>query len=202
MFAIFSYLNAGMKRIEEFIVGYGTIGLAVLIIANVIGRNVFGYSLYFVDEVNTFLIIFITFVGASYAARNARHIRMSAISDMAPKKYEKAMVYIMTLGTFIFMGWTTIISTRYIIGLMESGRQSSLLQVPLWWIWIIVPIGLALTTLHYLMAFIKNITEEEVWMSYDEKSEYGDVDELIEEVKAEKAEEKEAAKKTENKNNN
>lgn len=200
MFAIFRYLNSGMKKIEEFIVGYGTIALAVLIIANVIGRNVFGYSLYFVDEINTFLIIFITFVGASYAARNARHIRMSAISDMAPKKYEKAMVYIMTLGTFIFMGWTTIISTRYILDLMASGRQSSLLQVPLWRIWIIVPIGLALTTLHYLMAFIKNITEEEVWMSFDEKSEYGDIDELIEDVKAERAEE--AAKITENKNNN
>ncbi len=54
MFAIIRKINAGMKKIEEFIVGYGTIALAVLIIANVIGRNVFGYSLYFVEETNTF----------------------------------------------------------------------------------------------------------------------------------------------------
>ena len=179
MFAVIRKINAGMKKIEEFIVGYGTIALAVLIIANVVGRNVFGYSLYFVEETNTFLIIYITFVGTSYAARNGRHIRMSALSDLVPKKFEKAMVYIMTLGTFIFMGWITWISAKYIYDIFTSGRQSSLLQVPLWRVWIIVPIGLGLTTIHYLMAFLKNIKEEDVWMSFDEKSEYGDVQAVI-----------------------
>ncbi|MGM0415277.1 MAG: TRAP transporter small permease [Bacillota bacterium] len=183
MFAIIRKINAGMKKIEEFIVGYGTIALAVLLIANIIGRNIFGYSLYFVDEINTYLIIFITFVGVSYAARNGRHIRMSAISDMVPKRFEKMMMYIMTLGTFIFMAWITLISGRYIYDLFTSGRQSNLLMVPLWRVWIIVPIGLGLSTIHYLMAFIKNIKEEDVWISFDEKSEYGDVEEVIEEVK-------------------
>jgi len=179
MFAILNKINAGMKKIEEFIVGYGTIALAVLIIANVIGRNVFGYSLYFVEETNTFLIIFITFVGTSYAARNGRHIRMSALSDLVPKRFEKAMIYIMTLGTAFFMGWITWISARYIYDIFTSGRQSSLLQVPLWRIWIIVPIGLGLTTIHYAMAFLKNVKEDEVWISFDEKSEYGEVEQII-----------------------
>ena len=185
MFALIGKINAGMKRIEEFIVGYGTIALAVLIIANVVGRNVFGYSLYFVEETNTFLIIYITFVGTSYAARNGRHIRMSALSDLVPERFEKLMMYIMTLGTFIFMGWITWISGKYIFDIFISGRQSSLLQVPLWRVWIIVPIGLGLTTIHYLMAFIKNIKEDDVWISFDEKSEYGDVQAVIEEAEVE-----------------
>lgn len=183
MFSLIRKINAGMKKIEEFIVGYGIIALAVLIIANIIGRNIFGYSLYFVEETNTFLIIFITFVGTSYAARNGRHIRMSALSDLVPERFEKLMMYIMTFGTFIFIGWTTWITGRYIYDLFISGRQSSLLQVPLWRVWIIAPIGLGLTTIHYFMAFIKNIKEEDVWISFDEKSEYGDVQEVIEEAK-------------------
>jgi len=183
MFSFISKINAGMKKIEEFIVGYGIIALAVLIIANIIGRNIFGYSLYFVEETNTFLIIFITFVGTSYAARNGRHIRMSALSDLVPERFEKLMMYIMTLGTFIFMGWTTWITGKYIYDLFISGRQSSLLQVPLWRVWIIAPVGLGLTTIHYFMAFIKNIKEKDVWISFDEKSEYGDVQEVIEEAK-------------------
>ncbi|MFN2363547.1 MAG: TRAP transporter small permease [Halarsenatibacteraceae bacterium] len=194
MFSLISKINAGMKKIEEFIVGYGTIALAFLLIANVIDRNLFGSRLYFVDEVNTFLIIYITFVGTSYAARNGRHIRMSALSDLVPKRFEKLMMYIMTLGTFIFIGWTTWIVSKYVVDLFSSGRQSSLLQVPLWSIWIIAPIGLGLTTIHYFMAFLKNLKEEDVWISFDEKSEYGEVEEIIEKVGVSELEEEDNEK--------
>ncbi len=77
------------------------------------------------------------------------------------------------------MGWITWISARYIYDIFTSGRQSSLLQVPLWRVWIIVPIGLGLTTIHYAMAFLKNVKEDEVWISFDEKSEYGEVEQII-----------------------
>ncbi|MFW5790709.1 MAG: TRAP transporter small permease [Bacillota bacterium] len=194
MFAVIRKINAGMKKLEEFIVGYGTIALAFLLIANVIDRNLFGSKLFFVDEVNTFIIIYITFVGTSYAARNGRHIRMSALSDLVPKKFEKLMMYIMTLGTFIFIGWTTWIVSKYVLDLFSSGRQSSLLQVPLWSIWIIAPIGLGLTTIHYFMAFLKNLKEEDVWISFDEKSEYGEVEEIVEKVGVSELEEEDNEK--------
>lgn len=194
MFAVIRKINAGMKKLEEFIVGYGTIALAFLLIANVIDRNLFGSRLYFVDEVNTFIIIYITFVGTSYAARNGRHIRMSALSDLVPKRFEKLMMYIMTLGTFIFIGWTTWIVSKYVLDLFSSGRQSSLLQVPLWSIWIIAPIGLGLTTIHYFMAFLKNLKEEDVWISFDEKSEYGEVEEIVEKVGVSELEEEDNEK--------
>ncbi|MFW6377923.1 MAG: TRAP transporter small permease [Bacillota bacterium] len=194
MFAVIRKINAGMKKLEEFIVGYGTIALAFLLIANVIDRNLFGSKLFFVDEVNTFIIIYITFVGTSYAARNGRHIRMSALSDLVPKRFEKLMMYIMTLGTFIFIGWTTWIVSKYVLDLFSSGRQSSLLQVPLWSIWIIAPIGLGLTTIHYFMAFLKNLKEEDVWISFDEKSEYGEVEEIVEKVGVSELEEEDNEK--------
>ena len=54
--------------------------LTILLITNVISRTFF-QSLYFIEEVGTFLIIFITFIGISYAARKARHIRMGALLD-------------------------------------------------------------------------------------------------------------------------
>ncbi len=183
MIALIRKINEAMKVIEKTVVSYGTITLAVLIIANVIGRNVFRYSLYFVNEVNQFLIIIITFVGSSYAAREGRHIRMSAVADLLPDRHEKKLTYLMTAGTFIFMAWLTYISSHYIFDLYQSGRTSPLLTIPLWQVWIIVPIGLALTTIHYLMAFIKNIIEPDVWISFDEKSEYDDLEEVKNDAK-------------------
>ncbi|MFW6230180.1 MAG: TRAP transporter small permease subunit [Halanaerobium sp.] len=104
------------------------------------------------------------------------------------------MMYIMTLGTFIFIGWTTWIVSKYVLDLFSSGRQSSLLQVPLWSIWIIAPIGLGLTTIHYFMAFLKNLKEEDVWISFDEKSEYGEVEEIVEKVGVSELEEEDNEK--------
>ncbi|SDL05312.1 TRAP transporter small permease [Halarsenatibacter silvermanii] len=182
MIALIRKINEAMKVIEKAVVSYGTITLAVLIIANVIGRNVFRYSLFFVNEINQFLIIIITFVGSSYAAREGRHIRMSAVADLLPKKHEKKLTYIMTAGTFIFMAWLTYISALYIYDLYLSGRTSNLLTIPLWRVWIVVPVGLVLTTIHYLMAFIKNIVEPDVWISFDQKSEYDDLEEVKNDV--------------------
>jgi C4-dicarboxylate transporter, DctQ subunit len=44
----------------------------------------------FSEELNSILIILITFAGISYAARHGRHIRMSAIYDALPPKGRKA----------------------------------------------------------------------------------------------------------------
>lgn len=177
-------LNGIIKIFEEYILAYGVMAMASLTILNVISRNFFGQGLSFATEINEFLIVVITFLGTSYAARNGRHIRMSAFFDIANKKIKKILVYIMTGGTAIIMYYVTYLSAIYVFNVFTSGRMSPVMRVPLFYIWIWVPIGLLMTDIHYTLAFIKNVMEDEVWISFEEQSEYEDLETAMSEDKS------------------
>ncbi len=169
-------INKGIKIIEEFVLSFGILTMAALTIINVISRNFFNYGLSFASEINEFLIIFVTFLGTSYAARNGRHIRMSALYDIANDKIKKGLTYLMTSGTALIMYYMTYLSTIYVLQVFQYKRMSPVLRVPLYLIWMWVPIGLLMTAIHYTLAFIKNVYEEDVWISFEEKSEYEDLE--------------------------
>ncbi len=177
-------LNGWVKIFEEYILAYGVMVMASLTIINVISRNFFGQGLSFATEINEFLIVIITFLGTSYAARNGRHIRMSAFFDIANKKIKKIMTYIMTGGTALIMYYVTYLSAIYVFDVFTSGRMSPVMRVPLFYIWIWVPIGLLMTDIHYTLAFIKNVMEDDVWISFEEQSEYEDLETAMSEDKS------------------
>ncbi len=171
--------NRLLRKFEEFIIAYGVLGMGALTILNVISRNFFNHGLSFAQEINEFLIVFITFLGTSYAARNGRHIRMSALYDILNKKAKKFLTYIMTFGTSAILFYMTYLSYQYVVRVYLYQRLSPVLRVPLYLIWMWVPIGLLLAAIQYGLAFFKNVVEEDVWISYEEKSEYEDVQDVI-----------------------
>jgi len=151
----------------------GTAALTVLLIANVIARSFF-QSIYYADEVSKFLIILVTMVGVSYAARKARHIRMGAFLDLMPPKMEKTFVFIISGVNTVVMFMMAYYSYQYVAQMMMLGQKTSALQVPFWTFNVIVPIGFAVAGIQYIRTIIKNIVEKDVWLSADQQSEYED----------------------------
>ena len=172
-------INDWIRTFEEYILAYGILVMGGLTIVNVFARNLFNHSLSYATEINEFLIVLVTFLGTSYAARNGRHIRMSAFHDIANPKIQKVLTYIVTFGTAAFMYLMTYLASDYVIGIFQQQKMSPVLRVPLGWIWMFVPIGLLMTAIHYTLAFIKNIIEDDVWVSFEEKSEYEDLEDAM-----------------------
>jgi len=157
--------------IEVTILASGTAALAVLLIANVIARSFF-QSIYYAEELSKFLIILITMVGVSYAARKARHIRMAAFLDLMPARLEKIFVYFISAINAVVLFMMANYSYQYMAQMKMLGQKTSALQVPFWTFMIIVPIGFASAGIHYIRTILKNIREKEVWLSPEQQSEY------------------------------
>ncbi len=67
--------------VEERILVFSILFMAVILIANVISRNFFNSSINASEEISQFLVVLATFLGTSYAARKGLHIRMSILND-------------------------------------------------------------------------------------------------------------------------
>lgn len=162
---ILGKVDVFISRLESVMLATGVLMLAFNTIANVVGRFVFQYSLFFSEELNRILIILITFAGLSYAARQGRHIRMSAIYDALPGPTRKALMILISLVTAAAMFALCYFSVGYIIKVANSGRVLSSLQIPIFWIFLWVPVGFFMTGLQYTLTAVKNFVEKDIYLS-------------------------------------
>lgn len=162
-----------VDRFEVWVLIISTSGLAVLLIANVILRNVYR-SIHFAEEISQLFIILITFIGTSYATRRARHIRMGALLELLPPKIEKVLILIISAFSAIVMLMLAYIALQYVITLRMRGTLTASLRAPYWLFVIAAPVGLGMSGFQFVRTFIKNIVEKDVWLSPEQKDEYED----------------------------
>ncbi|MGK0255890.1 MAG: C4-dicarboxylate transporter DctQ subunit [Arcobacteraceae bacterium] len=170
----FDFIDNIISKFEEVMLGLGVIAMALNTIAAVISRFVFNDSIIVTDELNMIFIVIVTFAGLSYAARYGRHIRMSAIYDMLSSKLRKKFMIVISGITATFMFFLAYYAILYILSIYTSGRILPALGISVYIIYLWVPIGFIITGIQYLLTIIKNIREEDVYLSTNIKDGYTD----------------------------
>ena len=165
-----------ISKIEAFLLAMGVILMAINTCVNVVARYVFGEGLFFSGEINRILIILITFAGIGYAARHGRHIRMSALYDAFPPSVRKVLMIVIALFTSVVMFFLCYHAYGYIETLYDRGRILPALGFEIWWIYIWVPVGFAITGIQYLLTAIKNFTTRDVYLSTGVVDGYADTE--------------------------
>jgi TRAP-type C4-dicarboxylate transport system permease small subunit len=174
------FIDAQISRLEGFMLAVGVIAMTINTIAAVISRFVFNNAITYTDELNVIFIVVVTYAGLSYAARYGRHIRMSAIYDAMPAKTRKVMMIVMASVTSAFMFFLSFYSYYYIFEVYKSGRILPALGLPVFYIYLWVPVGLIMTGLQYAFTVVKNLAESDVYLSTYVKDGYSDTDNDVE----------------------
>jgi TRAP-type C4-dicarboxylate transport system permease small subunit len=162
-----------LDRVEVVILIGGTIILTVVLTVNIIARTFFK-AIYYIDELTQFTVIWTVFGGISYAVRKVRHIRMGAIFDFLPVKVRKILNYFLHGGSAIVLLTLGYLSVLYVIKVGRLGQTTPALHFPYWIFVSIAPLGFFAGGLQYVLAFLKNLVEKEVWMSAEQQVEYED----------------------------
>jgi TRAP-type C4-dicarboxylate transport system permease small subunit len=139
--------------------------MALILIVNVTARF-FNSSFHPAEELSQFLIFFITFLGTSFAARNGMHIRMSLLNDVLKGSLQKALALFVSLTTSMVMFYIAYLSILYVLKVAGQHRLSPILQWPVYYIYLIMPIGFFLTGLQYGLTFLRNVFSPGTWVSF------------------------------------
>lgn len=169
-------LSKGTEFIEKSIIILAILLMMLNSTANAIGRYAFGKSLFFSEELNQFLIVSVTFVGFAYAVRKGRNIRMTALYDTLSQRSKKALLTLISITTGLLLLYLAYKSVFYVLEIKAVNRLSPALQFPVYIIYSVIPVGLAMASLQYLIAFVMNVTHAGAWHSYEiEDSEAEDI---------------------------
>ncbi len=160
-------LNRWTEKLEMTVVIAGVLLMMVNSVVNATGRYLFNHSFFFAEELNQFLIVFVTFVGFAYAVRKGRNIRMTAVYDTLNFKVKKFLVTFISLLTALLMGYLAYLAVLYVVEIKDLNRLSSALQLPVYVVYCIIPVGFFMAALQYTCAFLMNISHREIYLSFD-----------------------------------
>lgn len=161
---LITQLDKCLLKFEQMSLAWGIIAMAILTIANVLSRNIFSQSIFFAEEITQLLIIIVTFIGTSYAARMASHIRMSLLYDTLNPKGKKIMTILVSACSAALMFYLAYLSYEYTAKLYMRESVSPALRLPryLFSMWAVA--GFALTGIHYAITAWKNIISDYLFL--------------------------------------
>jgi TRAP-type C4-dicarboxylate transport system permease small subunit len=146
-----------VARFEAAILSGAVLALAGVNIANVVARNALGRSFSSAEELSQICAIAITFVGVGYAARIDRHIRMSALRDALPPRGRRLLDHAMRAGTGGLLLALAVFAFAYVADTRAVASVTPALRLPLYAVYAVVPVGLALGGLQYALALVQGL---------------------------------------------
>lgn len=118
----------------------------------VVLRYVLGVSTVWQLELSTYLLMFAAFVGGAYGLKHGDHVKIDILVNRLP---EKTQLYVRLLATvlgFLFIVAVGLIAYFLWWETTEAGRTSGTAwNVPLTYPYLIVPLGMTLIALQYLV---------------------------------------------------
>lgn len=153
--------NKVVSKFEEFVLSFSILSMAILLIVGVFMRTVMNSSLTFSEEVASALLVVVSFFGLGYCARKGRHITMSMVFDMVKNKHKKIFMIVISLGSALATAYIAFLAYRYVLSVQNLGRVTPALQIPMYIIYSVVPIGFVLATIEYISSFIFNIKDKD-----------------------------------------
>ena len=166
MSSAISKISRVVQKIEEVLLSLAILTIAILTIANVVGR-LFDRPLAMAEEVCQYCIIVVTFVGLSYAASRGRHIRMTALYDqlsVAQRRWAMVVINGSTAALLFVLTWYAYV---YVQTVYELGGIYPVLRVPFYVVYCVAPLGLSLGGLQYTLATVKNLISDKPYLSFD-----------------------------------
>lgn len=148
--------NAKLK-LQRFVLLVCGIVLTGLITVQVFTRYVLGISIFGIEELASFVAVYLYFIGAAHGAWERGHISASLVELVVPPgRLRNAIALFASLITVILSGWMSLWAWQYLAFTLKRGTMSLEVGISLAWIHGIMPVGLSLMTLYFAVELLEN----------------------------------------------
>ena len=132
--------------------------LVILVMAEIIRRAVFGSSFLWTFELSSWLLVGIAFMGLAYTLKTGGHVRVTLVSSrLAPRAQNLVEIVLSGIG----LAFTAYLATYILRGTLSTYtmnvRGLSVLEPPIFVIWVVAFIGLCIFSLQFVGIMLDRI---------------------------------------------
>ena len=130
----------------------------ILVFTNVVTRYIFGFSIATGEEISTFLMIWITYLGAGLALREGRHAAIDLLQDLLPERARNAFRAALGVLILLFLAALAYYGVRF--ALFAWSQETVATQIPKGIPYLAVPVGAIIFGAHLIFIFKRWIHRE------------------------------------------
>jgi C4-dicarboxylate transporter DctQ subunit len=114
------------------------------------------------QEACIYLFVWMAKFGAAYGVRTGIHVGVDILAERLEGTARKAITTIAMSGGVVFTAIITWIGTDFVLHVRQGGQTSPDLEMPMWIIYLAVPLGSALMCFRFIQALHRFLTTGEV----------------------------------------
>lgn len=145
------------NKIEDYLLGYSLLLLAVLAVVQILTRYLFGFAIYWLDEISRYVLILATFLGASLGVKYGTHFSMKAVVSILPLRLKAAVGALVNLSCCFLFALIVYYGFKHVLNTQRFGATSAALNIPMSWAYFSIPFFSLTVSVRYFLAFINNL---------------------------------------------
>lgn len=126
----------------------------VLIFLTVVMRYVFNRPLAWSDELATYLLVYITFLGTYIAANTDKLAKVELFSSLFKGAAGTAVHVLAHLMSGALVGWIALYGTQLFFSPIIQNQVSSAMRIPIKFIWWVLPLTMWLLLFSEILALV------------------------------------------------
>lgn len=154
-------LNRILDSVEKYTMMVLMFAATIVTIVQVIARYVFNNSLYWSEEFILYALISMSFLAASMGVRYSAHISVEAVfAFVSPRTGRYFRMFAAVLGV-AFSASLIYYGSRLFLNTLNMGQLSTAMQIPVAYVYFIIPLSGIFMLLRYLLVFKQLLVHEE-----------------------------------------
>jgi TRAP-type transport system small permease protein len=142
-------------RAIELVLALALIAAVVLNFVNVVGRYGFGWGFIAADELQTYIMVYMAFLGAAVASWRGLHLRMDVLAQRLPQRMQKVLLFVEVILIVVLGSLVTWVALRYVMQMYSFGAKSQTAQIPMWIPHMAIAAGFGLMVLFSLIRIFR-----------------------------------------------
>lgn len=147
---IIGYMNFGVKHVLNLIMAL----LVIVVFLQVIFRFILNSPLAWTEELARYSLIWLTFLGASYAMSLKAHIGMEFFVNLFTVSIRKILYILATVASLVF--FLLMIVEGYDLAMQGMSQTSPVLRIPMGVIYMIIPVSGVILIINMASQFSKD----------------------------------------------
>lgn len=142
-------INSKVEVVEKYIAVFIISAIVLIVFSGTVARYIFKEPLFGADRLATYLMVWLGFIGFQIATSKLRHIEIEFLKAKVKAKVKYRMNIVTSLLAAVFLFIISVLSYEYMELSRELGDLDLVLNIPIWWIILVMPISFVLSAIRY-----------------------------------------------------
>ena len=143
-----------LARVITVLMACGLLVTVCLNFANVVGRYGFSRAIIGAEELQSFTMVWIVFLGTAVVTTRDQHLRMDMITNALPESGRRALKVLEQIVVLVIGGFVTVQSSKYVLQVFSINQTSDAIEIPMVIPHSAVTVGFALIVMITLLRLV------------------------------------------------